>query len=50
MTMWTHYCPCEKTDISVEDGEPCNWCDTPEPELAGELDQPRRDERNRAND
>jgi hypothetical protein len=28
--MWTHYCPCEKTEISVEDGEPCNWCNEKE--------------------
>jgi hypothetical protein len=27
--MWHHYCPCEETVLSVEDGEPCNWCDTP---------------------
>jgi hypothetical protein len=29
--MWRHYCPIEKTWISVGKGEPCNWCDTPEP-------------------
>jgi hypothetical protein len=28
--MWRHYCPIEKTWISVGKGEPCNWCDTPE--------------------
>lgn len=29
--MWTHNCEVEKTEISNEDGEPCNWCDA-EPE------------------
>ena len=25
--MWNHYCPAEKTEMAVGDGEPCNWCD-----------------------
>ena len=24
--MWNHYCPAEKTEMAVGDGEPCNWC------------------------
>lgn len=29
---WQHYCPVEHTVISNLRGEPCNWCDTQEPE------------------
>ena len=28
--MWVHFCECDKTLISVESGEPCNWCDARE--------------------
>jgi len=28
--MWTHYCKPDKAWLSVERGEPCNWCDAPE--------------------
>ena len=27
---WTHYCEVEKTEIGVEKGSPCNWCDVTE--------------------
>ena len=30
--MWHHFCPCEHAVIGVANGEPCNWCDTPEPD------------------
>jgi len=26
INMWKHYCPAEKTYLSVGSGEPCNWC------------------------
>jgi len=24
--MWNHYCPIEKADMKIGNGEPCNWC------------------------
>jgi len=24
--MWNHFCPAEKTEMAIGDGEPCNWC------------------------
>lgn len=27
---WTHYCKVERTEIGVEKGSPCNWCEMTE--------------------
>lgn len=29
--MWTHYCACERDRITLEAGEPCNWCNARPP-------------------
>jgi len=29
---WSHYCVPEQDIITNLQSEPCNWCDTPEPE------------------
>jgi hypothetical protein len=45
--MWRHYCPIEKTCISVGKGEPCNWCEEKEalgpaePKEADAIKEPR---------
>jgi len=31
MKYWTHYCPVERCEISVGQGEDCNWCGETDP-------------------
>ena len=26
LDMWDHYCPVEKTEMAIQQGEECNWC------------------------
>ena len=30
LTFWSHYCTMEQTELSVESGAPCNWCEKTE--------------------
>ena len=44
--MWDHYCPVEKTVLSVEKGYDCNWCDTKESYMKDEMKDEMSDDEN----